>query len=116
MKQNQSGTSLWEFVAGVDSGSTTTKAILLDPNRKIAAFSILPTGAASRDASRLALDRALDEIGATRSRLAFVVATGYGREIAGEADATVTEITCHGKGIEAALPGTRAAGCAWRRL
>ncbi len=95
------------LVAGVDSGSTTTKAVLLDRNRKIAAFAIMPTGADSRDASRRTLSTALDEIGADPSDLAFVVATGYGREIASEARGTVTEITCHARGVHAVMEQVR---------
>ena len=77
MVQEASDTSRIDLVAGVDSGSTTTKVILLDRQRKVVAFAILPTGADSRDASRIALSRALAEIGAEPSDLAFVVATGY---------------------------------------
>ncbi len=107
MTRKPNGPTDRDLTAGLDSGSTTTKAVLLDRNRKIAAFSILPTGAASRDASTMALDRALEEIGASRSHLAFVVATGYGRQIAGEADAMVTEITCHARGIHTLMEQVR---------
>jgi len=107
MVQEASDTSRIDLVAGVDSGSTTTKAILLDRQRKVVAFAILPTGADSRDASRIALSRALAEIGAEPSDLAFVVATGYGREIASEAKGTVTEITCHARGVHALMDPVR---------
>ncbi len=95
------------LVAGVDSGSTTTKAILLDRDRKIVSSTIMPTGADSREASRRALTQALEGLGAPQSELAFVVATGYGREIAGEANGTVTEITCHARGVHALMDQTR---------
>jgi len=107
VKKERSGNSRDDLVAGVDSGSTTTKAVLLGRDRKIAAFTILPTGADSREASRLALSRALEEIGAGRSNVAFVVATGYGREIASEAKGTVTEITCHARGVHALMDPVR---------
>ena len=96
-----------DLVAGIDSGSTTTKAVVLDRQNKIIASSLLPTGADSREASRRALSKVLDEIGVARSDLAFVVATGYGREIAGEARGTVTEITCHARGVHALLNPVR---------
>jgi predicted CoA-substrate-specific enzyme activase len=107
VKKETTDSSRDDLVAGIDSGSTTTKAILLDRNLKIAAFAILPTGADSRDASRVALSRALEEIGAGQSNLAFVVATGYGREIASEARGTVTEITCHARGVHALMDAVR---------
>jgi predicted CoA-substrate-specific enzyme activase len=96
-----------DLAAGVDAGSTTTKAVLLDRNRRIVSFALLPTGANSRDASRLALFGALEKIGAGPSNLAFVVATGYGREIADEAGATVTEITCHARGVHTLMNSAR---------
>ena len=95
------------LVAGIDSGSTTTKAIVLDRERKVLGFSILPTGAESRNASSQALSRVLDEIGACQQDLSFVVATGYGREIAGDAKGTVTEITCHARGVHALMNTVR---------
>ena len=107
MVQEGSDTNRRDLVAGVDSGSTTTKAVLLDGQRKMAGFAVLPTGADSRDASRAVLTKALAEIGAEPSDLAFVVATGYGREIASEAKGTVTEITCHARGVHALLEQVR---------
>ena len=96
-----------DLVAGIDSGSTTTKAIVLDRQERIVGFAILPTGADSRDASRIALARALEEIGVGRKELAFVVATGYGREIASDANGTVTEITCHARGVHTLMKAVR---------
>jgi (R)-2-hydroxyacyl-CoA dehydratese activating ATPase len=94
-----------KLVAGIDSGSTTTKALVLDCERKMLGFSILPTVADSRLASVRVLSTVLDEIGALQGDLAYVLATGYGREIASQANGTVTEITCHARGVHA-LMGT----------
>ena len=107
MKREASDKSRNGLVAGVDSGSTTTKAVLLDERRKVAGFAILPTGADSREASRTALSKALAQGGAESSDLAFVVATGYGREIASEAKGTVTEITCHARGVHSLIDPVR---------
>jgi predicted CoA-substrate-specific enzyme activase len=105
--QEVSDTSGRDLVAGIDSGSTTTKAILLDGQRKVVGYAIAPTGADSRDASRTVLAKALAAIGAEPSALAFVVATGYGREIASEANGTVTEITCHARGVHTLMNPVR---------
>jgi predicted CoA-substrate-specific enzyme activase len=96
-----------DLVAGIDSGSTTTKAIVLDRQEMIVGFAILPTGADSRDASQKVLGRVLDEIGVGQTDLAFVVATGYGREIASDAKGTVTEITCHARGVHTLMNDVR---------
>ena len=107
MKEEQSDRKRTDLVAGIDSGSTTTKAILLDRKRRIAGFAILPTGADSRHASQKALSKVLHDIGVGKTDLAFVIATGYGREIASEANGTLTEITCHARGVHALMEPVR---------
>lgn len=95
-------------VAGIDSGSTTTKALLLGGERRILGFAILATGADSREVSRAALEAALQVAGRPSSaRPLMIVATGYGREIAAEADERVTEITCHARGVHFLMPEVR---------
>jgi len=91
------------LVAGIDAGSTTTKAVLLNSDRKILRFTVIPTGPDSRKASQKVLSKVLEEAGASEDDLAYVVATGYGRDIAVSAGETVTEITCHARGVHAAL-------------
>ena len=95
-----------KLTAGIDAGSTTTKAVLLGAGRKVVSFSLLPTGPDSREASRQALLQALQAAGADERDVAGTVATGYGRDIA-EADKTVTEITCHARGVHAVLGSVR---------
>jgi len=94
-------------VAGIDSGSTTTKALLLSQEQEVLGSAILPTGADSRDASRRALEQAMRAAGGSTPPPAFVVATGYGREIARDANERVTEITCHARGVHFLLPAVR---------
>jgi len=95
------------LVAGIDSGSTTTKALVMSRDRRVVGSALVPTGADSRKASGFALREALREAAATRETLGFVVATGYGREIAGEAEESLTEITCHARGVHFLLPSVR---------
>ena len=95
------------LVAGIDSGSSTTKALILNEGKEILGFSILPTGAESRNASSRALHQAHRASGGSLARPAFIVATGYGRDIAQDANERVTEITCHARGVHALLPGVR---------
>ncbi|MHC4858494.1 MAG: acyl-CoA dehydratase activase, partial [Planctomycetota bacterium] len=80
---------------GIDVGSTTTKAVLLDPEGSVERWQIMPTGADGRTAAR-ALQIAL--LGG-RAEEARVVATGYGRALVDFADKKVTEITCHARGV-----------------
>ncbi|MBQ9719952.1 MAG: 2-hydroxyacyl-CoA dehydratase [Oscillospiraceae bacterium] len=95
------------YFAGVDSGSASTDAVILDAERRIIGSAILPTGAGAASGAEKALKAALEQAGLTRDDLAAVVTTGYGRETVGLSDASVTEITCHAKGAHFLYPNTR---------
>ncbi|MFQ5890086.1 MAG: acyl-CoA dehydratase activase [Gemmatimonadota bacterium] len=94
-------------VAGVDVGSTQTKAVLVDLSGTIIGRSLIDTGAnvvrAAENAFRLALERAaIDE-----AEVGFVIGTGYGRYKVEFGDAQVTEIVCHARGASRMFPGTQ---------
>ncbi|MCI2056779.1 MAG: acyl-CoA dehydratase activase [Oscillibacter sp.] len=86
------------YAAGVDSGSTSTDAVVMDAQRHILGSVILPTGAGAAHGAEQALTQALAQAGLSRDELDAVVTTGYGRETIGLSDSSVTEITCHAKG------------------
>jgi predicted CoA-substrate-specific enzyme activase len=91
--------------AGIDVGSTTTKAAVVDGGGEMLGRALVPTGISGAGAAGTVLDRALTEAGALRGDLRFVVATGYGRELVPFADSWVTEITCHARGAFAHVGG-----------
>lgn len=93
------------YSLGIDIGSVATKGVIY--NGAIAASVIIPTGWSPREASRLALQMALEKCGATRDRLTAVIATGYGRVSADFADRAITEITCHARGAYCLNPAIR---------
>ena len=95
------------LVAGIDIGSVTTEALLLDKEKGLVGYSILHTGADSGHTSELAFDKVLADAGKARSDAAYVVATGCGRRRADFAHDTVTEITCLAKGVNYLFPGAR---------
>lgn len=95
------------YIAGIDSGSTSTDVVILDRDRNILSSVILPTGMSASKSAREALDRALREAGLTRDQLGKVVATGYGRDIIDLEKETITEITCHARGAAFLFPGVR---------
>ena len=95
------------IVAGIDVGSLTTNAVLLNEQREILSYSIIYTGARSKDAARDSFEQALAKAGIAQEKVSFTLATGYGREIVPFADAQVTEITCHGLGAHYLFPETR---------
>lgn len=93
-------------VAGVDVGSLTTKAVILDGHRLLA-WSLRPTGAFSQQSARAALDQALADCGLRFEEVTAIVATGYGRISVPFPARQVTEITCHARGACAEFPRTR---------
>jgi len=95
------------YAAGVDVGSTQTKAIIVDENQNIVARSLTDTGAYLVRAAERAFATALGETGLQREAVEQVIGTGYGRFKVEFGDAQVTEISCHAKGAWALIPETR---------
>jgi len=92
------------YFLGVDIGSLTCDAVLVDDTAAIVAASVVPTGARNVEAIARAKDEALRAAGIEEGQLSALVSTGYGRErVSGRASA-VTEITCHARGMAALLP------------
>ena len=95
------------LVAGVDVGSTATKAALLDENKRIRALAMVDTGANVVRAAERAFQEALRLAGLEGWDVSFTVGTGYGRYRVLFGDLQVTEISCHSKGACFLFPGTR---------
>ncbi len=94
------------IVAGLDVGSITTEAVILDGLGVLASV-ILPTGANSRKAAQRSLDTALEQARRSKDDLAAIMTTGYGRTSFAPATKNVTEITCHARGAFFLHPETR---------
>jgi len=95
------------YAAGVDVGSTQTKAIILDENRVIVARALIDTGANVVLAAETAYAEALRNADLGEEEVEYVVGTGYGRYKVTFGDAQITEISCHGRGAAHMFPGTR---------
>lgn len=91
---------------GVDLGSTTGKAVIVDESGAIVAHKVVQMGAVSRRGVTAAIAAVLEEANLGRAELDRVVATGYGRRLVQDVDRTFTEITCHARGVAAMCPGT----------
>ncbi len=104
-RKNMSGTG--NYTAGVDSGSSSTDAVILDGEGKIVGWSIVRTGAGASAGAKRALDEALRMAQLRREDLREIVTTGYGRDTIGIGDDTVTEITCHARGAHYLDPDVR---------
>ena len=89
--------------AGVDIGSVTTKAVIINEQGEILAFAKAPTKHDRDKSGREVLHEALLQIGASRDSITFIVSTGYGRRVF-TADDVSPEIICHGRGTIALFP------------
>ncbi|MGB5038857.1 MAG: BadF/BadG/BcrA/BcrD ATPase family protein, partial [Blastocatellia bacterium] len=67
------------FAAGVDVGSTQTKAAIVEQSAGPVAFAIVDTGASVTRAAENAFHVACREASLQASDVGFVVGTGYGR-------------------------------------
>ena len=95
------------YGAGVDVGSTQTKAVIVDESRTIVARALIPTGANVSRAGENAFVKACEAAGLPREAVGYVVGTGYGRYKILFGDAQITEITCHARGAQSLFPATR---------
>jgi predicted CoA-substrate-specific enzyme activase len=93
--------------AGIDVGSTYTKAVLLASDGRIVGRSMGRTGFRLAEMARRTLDEAIADAGVTASDVAYVIATGYGRFQVPFRDVQVTDLTAAARGAAAFFPGTR---------
>ncbi|MDE3075961.1 MAG: 2-hydroxyglutaryl-CoA dehydratase [Chloroflexota bacterium] len=95
------------LVAGVDIGSRTTKAILLNEKRELIARARVRTRPDFEALAEEALAEALKQVGAQRGDVSYLATTGFGRYNVPTRDLQVTEISAAGRGAVFLFPGTR---------
>jgi predicted CoA-substrate-specific enzyme activase len=95
------------YSAGVDVGSTQTKAVVLAEDGTIAGRALIDTGANVVVAAERAYRQALVAADVEERQVGFVIGTGYGRYRVTFGNAQVTEISCHARGAVHLFPETR---------
>jgi (R)-2-hydroxyacyl-CoA dehydratese activating ATPase len=85
------------IVAGVDIGSTTAKAVIIQDGKPVSS-AVAKTGADCNKAAEMVLIKALESIGKKRQDVKYVVSTGYGRRSIDFGNETITEISANAKG------------------
>jgi predicted CoA-substrate-specific enzyme activase len=95
------------YAAGVDVGSTQTKAVIINEDKEIVARALTETGANVIRAAENAFAEALRNGDLREEEIEYVIGTGYGRYKVTFGNAQVTEISCHGRGAVHMFPGTR---------
>jgi predicted CoA-substrate-specific enzyme activase len=86
-----------KLAVGIDSGSTTTKIVILR-NNEIAGSCTVPSGVDIKKTATANLTLLLDKLGFAKNDIGNIISTGYGRDLIEDVSATVTEITCHARG------------------
>lgn len=95
------------YAAGVDVGSTQTKAVVIDERGDIVGRALIDTGANVINAAKGSFAVALADGGVDEHEVGYVVGTGYGRYRVTFGNSQVTEISCHGRGAVHLFPATR---------
>lgn len=95
------------FMAGVDVGSTYTKAAVVNDAGELLGTGIRQTGFRLNEAAEDALQRALFDSGVERENLTYIASTGYGRNQVSFRDVQVTDLTAQSWGSRFFFPATR---------
>ena len=92
------------YTLGIDIGSTASKCVMLADGKDIVAKSLISVGAGTSGPQR-AIDEVLSAAGKKREDMAYVLATGYGRNsLMDFADKQMSELSCHAKGAHFLFP------------
>jgi predicted CoA-substrate-specific enzyme activase len=90
--------------AGIDVGSSRTKAAILDEGGELLGRCVQPSGTDFAAAAESCLASALSMANATRADIARTISTGYGRKNVPVSNDVRTEIACHGAGCYRSFP------------
>jgi (R)-2-hydroxyacyl-CoA dehydratese activating ATPase len=93
--------------AGIDIGSTYTKAAVLGADGTLLGTGMAPTGFRLEGAAREALEEACAAAGVGREDIVYLASTGYGRAQLAARDLQVTDLTAHAWGARHFFPATR---------
>lgn len=97
------------YFAGIDIGSTMTKAVVINAAGKMLSVIKGPTGPEHRHLANEVMKQALEQAKLNLDEIVYIIATGYGRFNVPFADEQVTELSCHARGVYSLFPGVRTA-------
>jgi predicted CoA-substrate-specific enzyme activase len=95
------------YTAGIDVGSTYTKAVILSDDDRMVGRGLLRTGFKLAEAGERALKLALEQAGLGDNDVAYIASTGYGRFQVPFRDVNVTDLTASARGATFLFPKTR---------
>ncbi|MEM0357058.1 MAG: acyl-CoA dehydratase activase [Candidatus Bathyarchaeia archaeon] len=91
---------------GIDAGASATKVVIINEEETILSYTIVPSGVNFKASSENALKKVLEELKLAKKDIAYIVSTGYGRELV-ESNAVYSEITCISRGVYKLYPSVR---------
>jgi predicted CoA-substrate-specific enzyme activase len=97
------GEKMTGYFLGIDIGSWSTKAVLIDDTKRLVGKCLQRSGVELRKVAEECRDEAVKQAGATLKDVKRTVATGFGRD-AIAADGVRTEISCHARGAFHCFP------------
>ncbi|MEN6519864.1 MAG: acyl-CoA dehydratase activase [Armatimonadota bacterium] len=93
---------------GIDAGSRAIKIVLMDTmTHEVITSGTVGQGVKSNDLAMELFEQLLKDSSHNSEDVQKIVATGYGRNTISIADATITEITCHARGVHHVVPEAR---------
>jgi len=92
--------------AGIDVGAETTKAVVVD-DRRVLAFSVVPSGWETPSSVRTAFNQALKEAGVEEKSITYIGTTGMGGKNTGLEAQYFTDSICNAKGALWSFPKAR---------
>ncbi|HBT38692.1 MAG: Putative CoA-substrate-specific enzyme activase [Thermotoga sp. 50_1627] len=94
------------YFVGIDSGSTSTKIVVVNNRGDILFEQVCRTGADPKESAKRLMIQATKHL-KFDPRESFVVATGYGRDAISFAHERMTELTCHAVGVTHLYPDVK---------
>ena len=95
------------FVAGIDMGAKSTKAVVMNGEQRICGQSAVKTRPDFPAVAREVLNLALQQAALKESELNYIATTGFGRYNVPFRDIQITDITCVGRAAVFLFPKTR---------
>lgn len=92
---------------GIDIGSVSANAVIIDAQKKILGYSVLPSGYDHRKTAAEIVKAVCQKSERKAEEIRGIVGTGYGRSNIPGTAKTVTEITCHAVGVHHLFPHAR---------
>lgn len=95
------------YVVGIDVGTRTTRALLLDEQGRVQGRVSQETGARLEPAAERVLQELCERRGVKSDEIVYIASTGYGRYRVLFRQVQITEMTCHAMGALWLFPETR---------